>query len=183
MFSDFNNDGGHGLNDDLDRKLNGLMTNRSGELSHSAVSDDAMMMNMLLPDAMPPQQNVATRATPRKRRNDKSNDKLSSKSNNKSKNKTSESMDSAPITRPKKDRPDDLGGIVKDMACSLNYKLIFLLFLFFLAVTSDVFMQFLDKFDNAVDYNSPTNYGVMLQGTFLILFYVVADVLIKQEVI
>lgn len=92
--------------------------------------------------------------------------------------------DSAPISVSKKNRPDDFSVMLKDMVCSFNYKLIFMLFFFFLLVNSDVFMtRILEKFDNAYDYKSPTNYGVVLQGIFLILMYMVADVLIKQDVI
>jgi hypothetical protein len=94
------------------------------------------------------------------------------------------SDDSTPITVSKKERPDDLGAILKDMVCSVNYKLLGLLFLIFLFVTSDVFMvRVLDNFSDALDYKSPTNRGIMIQGIFVIIFYVIADALIKHNVI
>jgi len=84
----------------------------------------------------------------------------------------------------KKNRPDDFSGMIKDMACSFNYKLIFILFFIFLLVNSDVFMaRVLEKVDNAYDYKSPTNKGIMIQGLVVVLLYMVADVLIKQDVI
>lgn len=98
--------------------------------------------------------------------------------------RTRENADSAPITVTKKERPDDLTSIVKDIICGVDYKLIGLLFLIFLFVTSDVFMiRVLDKFDDAVDYKSPTNRGILIQGVFVVLFYIIADALIKNSVI
>ena len=92
--------------------------------------------------------------------------------------------DSTPITVSKKNRPDDFAGMAKDMICSFNYKLIFILFLLFLLVNSDVFMvRVLEKIDNAYDFKSPTSYGVVIQGVILVMLYMVADVLIKQDVI
>ena len=92
--------------------------------------------------------------------------------------------DSTPITVSKKNRPDDFSGMIKDMACSFNYKLIFILFLIILFINSDVFMaRFLEKIDDAYDYKSPTNKGVVIQGIVGVLLYMVADVLIKQDII
>jgi hypothetical protein len=54
----------------------------------------------------------------------------------------------------------------------------------FLFLSSDVFIgRVLTPFSGAVDFKTPTSYGVMLQGLFLVLFMTMLDALIKQKII
>lgn len=81
-------------------------------------------------------------------------------------------------------RPDDFTALITDGISGIQYKLILFLFLIFLIITSDVFTnRVLTKFKGAVDYKYPTNYGTVLQGVFLVLFYIVIDVGIRHKII
>ena len=71
---------------------------------------------------------------------------------------------------------DDDGGAAAPRLRVANVKLLIALFLAFLAVVSDVFTDsVLSGFgEKAVRGRTPTPWGVVLQGIFLVLFYVVA---------
>lgn len=57
----------------------------------------------------------------------------------------------------------------------LNFKILVALFVLFALVVSDVFTNnVISGFRGAVQCRTPTSFGVVLQGTFLVLFYVVA---------
>ncbi|MEM3062323.1 MAG: hypothetical protein QW303_02070 [Nitrososphaerota archaeon] len=72
-----------------------------------------------------------------------------------------------------------IGGI-----SALNLKLLFFLFLLFLLVTSNAFVDnILVKFQGAVENKSPTFRGVAIQGIFLILFYIILDKIIEWGLI
>ncbi len=66
-----------------------------------------------------------------------------------------------------------------------NVKLIFILFILFLVVVSDMMTtSVLQKFgESAVKLRSPTSFGVILQGIFLVIGYVIAIYLINQDII
>lgn len=90
-------------------------------------------------------------------------------------------MDSDPLLCTK---PDDFAGLITDALSGIQYKLILFLFLLFIILTSDIFTnRVLSRISGAVNMKQPTNYGVMIQGTFLVLFFAVIDVLIRQDVI
>lgn len=91
-------------------------------------------------------------------------------------------MDSDPILCP--GRPDDFSGLITDALGGIQWQLMLFLFIIFLIITSDVFThRILSRINGAVDMKQPTNYGVVLQGIFLVLFFTIIDVLRKQEVI
>jgi len=61
-----------------------------------------------------------------------------------------------------------------------GFKIIFMLLLIFVLVSSDVFTDnVIGSFPGAVRMRSPTSFGVVLQGVFLVLFYACALQLIK----
>lgn len=63
---------------------------------------------------------------------------------------------------------------------SVNWKLYFLLFILFIVITCDVFTdRCLSGFKGAVDGTDPTSYGVILQGIFLVLFFIMFDYLCR----
>lgn len=65
-----------------------------------------------------------------------------------------------------------------------NYKLMVALFFAFLVVVSDVFTNsVVSKFGNAVEGRDPTSWGVMLQGIFLVLSYILAVYLTEHGVL
>jgi hypothetical protein len=73
------------------------------------------------------------------------------------------------------------GAMLSQMA---NLKLVGVLFIVFLFVTSDVFLHsVVGNFDGAVDGRSATSWGTVVQGIFLVLFYVASLYLIDSNVI
>lgn len=87
--------------------------------------------------------------------------------------------DSEPI-RVYRERPDNIAKLAFNAIKSIEYKLIILLFTTFMLLSSDVFInRVLSKFNGAVDHRYPTNYGVLLQGMFLVLAYIIYDALVS----
>lgn len=92
-------------------------------------------------------------------------------------------VDSEPIKISEKS-PDALTSMFGDMIGSIQYKLFGLMFIVFLILSSDMFInRVLSKIDGAVDMKYPTNYGTMLQGMFLAIIMIIIDALIKQKII
>jgi hypothetical protein len=92
--------------------------------------------------------------------------------------------DSDPIKVSIKKKPDDLGSIIVDIASQIQFKFLGMMLVIFLFLSSDVFIgRVLSTFGGAVDFKTPTSYGVILQGLFLVLFMTLLDALIKQKII
>lgn len=91
--------------------------------------------------------------------------------------------DSTPISAYK--RPSaDFVGILADGAAGAQYKLFALMFIAFLGLSSVPFInRVLNKFTDAVDGKTPTSWGTVLQGIFLIIACLIFDVLIRSGVI
>lgn len=74
--------------------------------------------------------------------------------------------------------------MASDALGGFSFKLILFLYLIFIIVCSDVFIdKILSKFDSAVDMHVPTTYGTLIQGAILVVSYIFTDVLIKMEVL
>lgn len=98
----------------------------------------------------------------------------------------SESIDNTEKKSKKSNRkkPDDFLTIFGNMFGHINFKLVFILFIIFLFLTSDVFIsKFLGPIPGAIDYTDTTTYGTIIQGILLIIFYVIFDLLIQAKVI
>lgn len=79
-----------------------------------------------------------------------------------------------------KKRPDDLTSAFMGFFSTLNYKLLLFLFLIFLLVTSDIFVEkILGKIDGATSHRDPTTKGTFIQGFFLVFFYMIMDLVTK----
>lgn len=92
-------------------------------------------------------------------------------------------MDSDPIKANTKG-PNAFTEIIADMVSSVQYKLFALMFMVFILINSNAFInRALYKFSNAVEHKSPTNWGVILQGMFLVISCILIDVSIKQNII
>lgn len=92
-------------------------------------------------------------------------------------------VDSDPIIAFGK-TPDDFTSIVLDIASHIQYKFLSLMLVIFIIISSDIFInRALSKFKGAVDYKCPTNWGVFLQGLFLVLSMTIIDALIRQKII
>ncbi|MCK4967695.1 MAG: hypothetical protein KAS12_01455 [Candidatus Aenigmarchaeota archaeon] len=78
---------------------------------------------------------------------------------------------------------DSVGTIMGDLLSEINFKAVFMLFLVFLFIVSDVFMiNVLEKINGAVVYKTPTSLGTIIQGTILILSFILLDITTKRGV-
>ncbi len=74
--------------------------------------------------------------------------------------------------------------IISDAVKGVQYKLFIMMFLFFLFLSSDTFVnRALSRIDGAVDYKTPTSYGTSLQGLFLVMACMIADIFINLGVV
>lgn len=91
--------------------------------------------------------------------------------------KTSASMDA-------QDKPTLLMMVVNAF-CNIRYKSLFFLFVLFILITSDVFINILLKKLNGTvdDRNIPTPYGTVIQGFVLVLGYMILNFFIEKELI
>lgn len=66
-----------------------------------------------------------------------------------------------------------------------NVKLLFALFVIFMVVSSDMFIDnIISSFgENAIKGRDPTPWGTTLQGIFLVIFYIVAIYLTENGII
>lgn len=74
--------------------------------------------------------------------------------------------------------------MIMDIAGTMQLKLFGILFLVFMFVSSEIFvLGILERVPNAVDFKTPTTYGVMLQAAAMVMIGVVVDLLIRQKII
>ncbi len=91
--------------------------------------------------------------------------------------------DSDPITVRGK-CPDDLTSVIFDILSSVQYKLLGLMLVIFLILSSDVFInRILSQFNGAVNHKCATSWGTYLQGLFLVLGCITVDIAVKQKII
>lgn len=94
-------------------------------------------------------------------------------------------IDFEPITLIKnsdKSSPDDLNEFLIDCSKSINYKIAFLIFLAYIILNTDVFIEnILSKFNNTSINNEITNKGIVISGLILSLTYILLDVLDKNS--
>lgn len=104
--------------------------------------------------------------------------------NTKNNIKNNSKSDSEEIKISKKNSPDDFTELLSSIATSINYKLSFIIFIGFIILCSDVFIEnILSHFSDATSYNVATTYGTVIQGLFLVLLFIAADGLIKSEIV
>jgi hypothetical protein len=82
-------------------------------------------------------------------------------------------------------RPDSFIKILADFMGNLNYKLIIILFLSYVFLMSDLFLdKILQKVPDATTHRTQlTPKGTLINGLLLILLYMTADLLIKSKII
>ena len=84
------------------------------------------------------------------------------------------------------DAGDELwrGKTGRPRARSANLKIVISLFLLFVLVVSDVFTSsVIGGFSGAVRCRTPTSWGIVLQGVFLVIFFILAVHLIDSNVL
>lgn len=80
--------------------------------------------------------------------------------------------------------PDDLISVTVDMLSNIQFKLIGFIFIIFIFLSSDVFInRILSRINGAVYYKSSTSYGVILQGLVLVVLVILIDILITQKIL
>lgn len=82
-------------------------------------------------------------------------------------------------------RPDSFIDMFADFFSGVNYKIIFFLFIIFMFINSDIFIEkVLSRFDGAVEGRSTiTNKGTFVSSIVLILFYMTFDMLIRNRIV
>lgn len=81
-------------------------------------------------------------------------------------------------------KPSNFINSTVDAVGKIRIKFILLLFIMFVFISSDVFAErVLGNFGGAVDVRTPTNFGVIIQGIFLVLGYVILEILSDQSII
>ena len=84
----------------------------------------------------------------------------------------------------KNEKTNDLAEMLLSPFMAINFKTCLLLFLIFLFVSSNIFYdQFLSNFDDTKASGQLTNKGVVIQGIFLVLFFIVAQMVVEFDLI
>lgn len=79
---------------------------------------------------------------------------------------------------------DDFISIIMDILSKMNYKIAFFLFVFFIILMSDAFQDYvLIQFNGAMIEGSITSYGHVVQGVFLVIFYLIFDILVQCQIV
>jgi hypothetical protein len=78
------------------------------------------------------------------------------------------------------DEGDDFPSMATDMVRGINWKVALFIYILGIFVFSDIFIEtFLTGFNGAVDGDCPTTKGTMIQLTFIVVGYVLFDLLVK----
>ena len=87
--------------------------------------------------------------------------------------------------KDKKEKKNSLVSEIIDSLASTNFKLLVFIFLAFLLVTSDIFAdKVISRISpDSVDHHNLNSKGTMIAGLFLVLAYIVCDVVIKTNII
>lgn len=89
-----------------------------------------------------------------------------------------------PQGKKKKAKKTDFMQLTGNLITDINYKVAFLLFVIGMIVFSDVFIDnVISKIDGTVDGEITTSKGTILQLLFLVIGYVIADLVVKYEVL
>ena len=79
---------------------------------------------------------------------------------------------------------DDMFNMVLDGMTYLNIKFLIILFIVYIFLHSDIFIEFgLSRFSNAVTNGTPSSKGYIILGIILVLVMVLANILINYDVI
>lgn len=88
------------------------------------------------------------------------------------------------ISKKKNKGSDDLISPLVEIVKSVEYKYYAFMFLLFMFITSDVFMErVLSQIDGALEYQVPTPYGSIIQGIALIGAMLIIHIMITKEII
>jgi hypothetical protein len=93
-------------------------------------------------------------------------------------------VDKADLKDAKNKKPNELAEMIIAPFTVISFKSCILLFIIFLFVSSNVFIdQFLSGFENVLSDGQLTNKGIVIQGTFLVLFYILSQIILEFDLI
>lgn len=76
---------------------------------------------------------------------------------------------------------DDLGSVIANANKEINYKIGFILFIFYIIINTDIFNDnILNKFSNTVDDTGTTNTGIIVCAGILAFMYIMLDIIDKK---
>jgi hypothetical protein len=79
---------------------------------------------------------------------------------------------------------DDFAPLIFDLLKSIDYKYYAFMFLFFMFITSDIFInKLLSNIEGTLEYQNTTPYGIVIQAITLIGIMIIIQMLIKKEII
>lgn len=86
--------------------------------------------------------------------------------------------------KKKKDKsPGDFPSLFADLFLRINWKMAFFLFILFIIITSDIFIdKCLRKIPGSVENMNSTNKGTVIQGVFVVLFFIIMDAVLSSGV-
>jgi hypothetical protein len=86
--------------------------------------------------------------------------------------------------KKKKKSPGDFPSLFADLFMKINWKIAFFLFILFIIINSDIFIdKCLGKIPGAVTNMTPTGKGTVVQAACLVLFYIILDGIISAGLI
>jgi hypothetical protein len=95
----------------------------------------------------------------------------------------SEEEEESPKSKNDKNKTDFMKA-TGNLLSNINYKMAFILFFICMLIFSDIFIEnVLSRFSDSVHGETTTSKGTVIQLLFVVLFYIIFDVLIKYEVI
>lgn len=84
----------------------------------------------------------------------------------------------------KKVAKEDFYTTIVDISSRIDYKYYMLMFLVFVLLSSDVFIgRILSGFKGAVSMKTASTWGVILQGTFMVMAMATIEALVSQKII
>lgn len=89
-----------------------------------------------------------------------------------------------PKKKKKKSKKTDLMKMSGNLLSNINYKVAFLLFIVSMILFSDVFIEsVLGRFSGTVDGDCTTTKGTMLQLLFMVVAYIILDLIVKYDIL
>lgn len=80
--------------------------------------------------------------------------------------------------------PGDFPSLIGDLLTRINWKMSMFLFILFIIITSDIFIdKCLRKIPGSVENMTSTNKGTVIQGIFLVIFFIIMDGILSSGVL
>lgn len=77
-------------------------------------------------------------------------------------------------------RPDSISELMIHISKKINFKMVFLIFVIFVFLNTTTFItSILDKISGASSGGVPTEKGILLQGGFLSMMYIILSILME----